>query len=161
MRIEVGGFLVRIKTCNLPANLSRVDYPILNNHFLGYPYETFQAPLWHASLFSVSILFWYVRQEARGYGTTQAALCPDQTETVRVQTMQTMTQQKIVLLSPGQIKQICGVSGRTITKWIDQGWLKGFRIPGSRHRRVAKSDLLRFFSENRMPFTEDHVNRVL
>lgn len=72
-----------------------------------------------------------------------------------------MTQEKTVLLSPGQIKQICGVSGRTITKWIDQGWLKGFRIPGSGHRRVAKSDLLRFFSENRMPFTEDHVNRVL
>ncbi len=44
------------------------------------------------------------------------------------------------LLSPGKIADLLSVARRTVCHWIDSGLLKGFRIPGSRHRRVRKED---------------------
>jgi len=48
------------------------------------------------------------------------------------------------LLTPGKIADLCGVAPRTVCKWIDNGTLKGFLIPGSRHRRVRREDFEAF-----------------
>lgn len=39
----------------------------------------------------------------------------------------------------------------TVNKWFDTGQLKGFRVPGSRHRRIPQADLVRFLQEHGIP----------
>mgnify|MGYP002622568967 FL=1 len=51
----------------------------------------------------------------------------------------------------GEICKHCGVAPRTVHGWIDRGILKGFRIPGSRHRRVLERDFLDFLKEHKIP----------
>ncbi len=55
------------------------------------------------------------------------------------------------ILTTGQVAQICKVAPRTVTKWFDSGQLKGYRIPGSRDRRIPASELLRFMKANNIP----------
>lgn len=50
----------------------------------------------------------------------------------------------------GQISKICHVAPRTVSKWIDTGRIRGYRIPGSNDRRVTQSDLLDFLRTNNM-----------
>ena len=51
----------------------------------------------------------------------------------------------------GEVAQISAVTKRTVIKWIDSGKLKGYRIPGSTHRRVAREDLTAFLKEHDIP----------
>jgi excisionase family DNA binding protein len=55
------------------------------------------------------------------------------------------------VLTPGEVARICNVSNPTVIKWIDSDMLKGFRIPGSKARRVTKKDLLEFLVKHGMP----------
>jgi excisionase family DNA binding protein len=55
------------------------------------------------------------------------------------------------ILTTGQVAQICKVAPRTVTKWFDSGQLKGYRIPGSRDRRIPASELLRFMKAHNIP----------
>lgn len=55
------------------------------------------------------------------------------------------------ILTTGQVAQICKVAPRTVTKWFDSGQLKGYRIPGSRDRRIPASELLRFMKVHNIP----------
>ena len=47
-------------------------------------------------------------------------------------------------LTTGSAARVVGVAPRTITKWIDSGALKGWRLPECSDRRVLASDLLAF-----------------
>jgi excisionase family DNA binding protein len=47
-------------------------------------------------------------------------------------------------LTVGQAAVLSRVASRTITRWIDTGYLKGHRLPDSQHRRVHAADLLEF-----------------
>lgn len=51
----------------------------------------------------------------------------------------------------GYIARLCHVTKRTVIKWIDGGKLKGYRIPGSRHRRVPESSLREFLRTYKIP----------
>jgi excisionase family DNA binding protein len=51
----------------------------------------------------------------------------------------------------GEIAAICHVAARTVSKWFDSGQLRGYRIPGSRDRRVPAEALLEFLNANHMP----------
>jgi excisionase family DNA binding protein len=55
------------------------------------------------------------------------------------------------ILTTGEVAQICRVAPRTVTKWFDAGQLKGYRIPGSRDRRIPADELIRFMKANNMP----------
>ena len=55
------------------------------------------------------------------------------------------------VLTTGQVAQICNVAPRTVTKWFDSGQLKGYRIPGSRDRRIPTSELIRFMKAHNIP----------
>ncbi len=48
----------------------------------------------------------------------------------------------------GQVSRICQVATSTVNKWFDSGQLKGFRVPGSRHRRIPRENLADFLQEN-------------
>jgi excisionase family DNA binding protein len=58
------------------------------------------------------------------------------------------------VLTTGEVAQICHVAPRTVTKWFDSGQLKGYRIPGSRDRRIPASELIRFMKAHNMPTDE-------
>ena len=55
------------------------------------------------------------------------------------------------VLTTGEVAAICKVAARTVSKWIDTGRLEGYRIPGSRDRRVTRDALDRFIRENGLP----------
>lgn len=56
------------------------------------------------------------------------------------------------VLTTGEVAKICNVAPRTVSKWFDTGVLKGYRIPGSKDRRIPVSQLLRFMKEHGIPF---------
>lgn len=55
------------------------------------------------------------------------------------------------VFTSGQAARICKVAPRTVNKWFDAGRLKGYRIPGSRDRRIPREYLIRFLKEHGMP----------
>jgi excisionase family DNA binding protein len=55
------------------------------------------------------------------------------------------------VLTTGEVAKICNVAPRTVSKWFDSGALKGYRIPGSRDRRIPTSELIRFMKAHHMP----------
>ncbi|RKY08168.1 MAG: regulator [Planctomycetota bacterium] len=64
------------------------------------------------------------------------------------------------VLTTGQVAQICNVAPRTVTKWFDSGQLKGYRIPGSRDRRIPTSELIRFMKAHNIPTDAIEVGRM-
>lgn len=55
------------------------------------------------------------------------------------------------VLSTDQVAKLCHVAPRTVCKWIDEELLKGYRIPGSKFRRVQMADLAAFIKEYNLP----------
>jgi len=55
------------------------------------------------------------------------------------------------VLTTGDVAKICHVAPRTVSKWFDSGQLKGYRIPGSKDRRIPVSELIRFMKVHNMP----------
>jgi excisionase family DNA binding protein len=55
------------------------------------------------------------------------------------------------VLTTGDVAKICNVAPRTVSKWFDSGQLKGYRIPGSKDRRIPLNELIRFMKQNNMP----------
>src|SRR5688572_3908051 len=55
------------------------------------------------------------------------------------------------LLTSGIAARFAGVAAKTVCDWIDSGRLKGYRLPGSKDRRVSPVDLLRFLREHGWP----------
>jgi excisionase family DNA binding protein len=67
------------------------------------------------------------------------------------------------VFTTGEAAQVCKVSQQTIIRCFDAGRLNGFRVPGSRFRRIPREELLRFMRENDIPTTalETGPRRVL
>ncbi len=61
-----------------------------------------------------------------------------------------MSRQKDVLTT-GEVARLCNVAPRTVSKWFDSGSLRGYRIPGSKDRRIPMSSLVRFMKEHNIP----------
>ncbi len=55
------------------------------------------------------------------------------------------------VLTTGEVAKICNVAPRTVSKWFDSGSLKGYRIPGSRDRRIPSSELVKFMRVHGIP----------
>lgn len=55
------------------------------------------------------------------------------------------------VLTTGEVAKICNVAPRTVSKWFDSGQLKGYRIPGSKDRRIPCSELYRFMKMHQIP----------
>ena len=64
------------------------------------------------------------------------------------------------VLTTGDVAKICSVAPRTVSKWFDNGQLKGYRIPGSKDRRIPLSELVRFMKVNNMPITALPVGKI-
>ena len=55
------------------------------------------------------------------------------------------------LYTTGEAADICNVSQQTIIRCFDSGKLTGFRIPGSRFRRIPRDSLIKFMKDHDMP----------
>lgn len=55
------------------------------------------------------------------------------------------------VFTTGEAAQVCGVSQQTIIRCFDSGKLQGFRVPGSRFRRIPRAELIRFMKTNGIP----------
>ncbi len=55
------------------------------------------------------------------------------------------------VFTTGEAAEICKVSQQTIIRCFDAGRLQGFRVPGSRFRRIPRVELLRFMKANDIP----------
>ncbi|MFT4593838.1 MAG: excisionase family DNA binding protein [Phycisphaerales bacterium] len=56
------------------------------------------------------------------------------------------------VLTTGEVAKICNVAARTVSKWFDTGQIKGYRIPGSKDRRIPVQSLMNFMQEHGIPF---------
>jgi excisionase family DNA binding protein len=56
------------------------------------------------------------------------------------------------VLTTGEVAKICNVAPRTVSKWFDSGSLKGYRIPGSKDRRIPVGELVKFMKAHGIPF---------
>ncbi|MFB0987599.1 MAG: helix-turn-helix domain-containing protein [Phycisphaerales bacterium] len=64
------------------------------------------------------------------------------------------------VLTTGEAAELCSVSQQTIIRCFDSGRLTGFRVPGSRFRRIPRSELIRFMRINNIPVDLLDHNRV-
>ncbi len=55
------------------------------------------------------------------------------------------------VLTTGEVANICNVASRTVSKWFDSGQLRGYRIPGSKDRRIPVSSLVKFMKSHGIP----------
>jgi excisionase family DNA binding protein len=55
------------------------------------------------------------------------------------------------VLTTGEVARICNVAPRTVSKWFDSGHLRGYRIPGSKDRRIPLEQLVRFMRAHGIP----------
>ncbi len=58
---------------------------------------------------------------------------------------------KKTVFTTGEAAKICKVSQQTIIRCFDNGSLKGFRVPGSRFRRIPRDQLFSFMKDNGIP----------
>ena len=69
----------------------------------------------------------------------------------RVRWMQAIRKE---VLTTGDVARLCHVAPRTVSKWFDTGKLRGYRIPGSRDRRIPAAHLLAFMRAHGIPLEE-------
>lgn len=55
------------------------------------------------------------------------------------------------VFTTGEAAEVCQVSQQTIIRCFDSQKLKGFRVPGSRFRRIPREELMRFMKQNGIP----------
>jgi len=55
------------------------------------------------------------------------------------------------VFTTGEAAKICKVSQQTIIRCFDNGQLKGFRVPGSKFRRIPREQLFMFMRDNGIP----------
>ncbi len=68
------------------------------------------------------------------------------------------------VFTTGEAAEVCKVSQQTIIRCFDSGRLQGFRVPGSRFRRIPRNELIRFMRANEIPsdvLEASDIKRVL
>ena len=63
------------------------------------------------------------------------------------------------VFTTGEVAQICRVSQQTVIRCFDSGRLQGFRVPGSRFRRIPRSSLVTFMKSNQIPLDKLETGR--
>lgn len=67
------------------------------------------------------------------------------------------------IFTTGEAAEICKVSQQTIIRCFDAGRLGGFRVPGSKFRRIPRAELIKFMRANDIPIgaLDQGARRVL
>lgn len=70
------------------------------------------------------------------------------------ETPDTKLLRKKSVFTTGEVADICKVSQQTVIRCFDNGRLRGFRVPGSRFRRIPRDSLIQFMKENNIPLDQ-------
>ena len=54
------------------------------------------------------------------------------------------------VMTTSKVARLCGVSQRTVIRWIERGELQAYKLPGRGDRRVTEAELRRFMRANGM-----------
>lgn len=67
------------------------------------------------------------------------------------------------IFTTGEAADVCKVSQQTIIRCFDAGRLGGFRVPGSKFRRIPRAELIKFMQSNEIPteVLDGGIKRVL
>ncbi|HDZ20772.1 MAG TPA: response regulator [Phycisphaerae bacterium] len=60
----------------------------------------------------------------------------------------------------GEAAQICNLSQQTIIRCFDSGQLEGFRVPGSKFRRIPRDSLITFMRANKIPLDQIEGDKI-
>lgn len=60
-----------------------------------------------------------------------------------------------LVFTTGEVAELCKLSLHTIIRCFDGDRLQGYRVPGSRFRRIPRESLLKFMEENNIPIPEE------
>jgi len=55
------------------------------------------------------------------------------------------------VFTTGEVAEVCNVAARTVSKWFDRKLLGGYRIPGSKDRRIPVAELVAFMKKYEIP----------
>lgn len=55
------------------------------------------------------------------------------------------------IFTTGEAAVACGLSQQTIIRCFDSGRISGFKVPGSKFRRIPRDELIRFMRANNIP----------
>lgn len=55
------------------------------------------------------------------------------------------------LFTTGEAAEVCKISQQTIIRCFDAGRLDGFKVPGSKFRRIPRESLIKFMKDNSIP----------
>ena len=55
------------------------------------------------------------------------------------------------VFTTGEVAEICQISQQTVIRCFDSGKLKGFRVPGSKFRRIPREALMEFMEAHQIP----------
>lgn len=92
---------------------------------------------------------------------------PEKLRSPMARTPEDLTQR--IVFTTGEAAKVCNVSQQTIIRCFDAGRLTGFRVPGSRSRRIPRESLVRFMQDNgidpgvlsREPISSSNPRRVM
>jgi len=65
-----------------------------------------------------------------------------------------------LVFTTGEVAEICNVSQQTVIRCFDSGRLKGFRVPGSRFRRIPREALIQFMKDNAIPLDQIETGKA-
>jgi excisionase family DNA binding protein len=71
---------------------------------------------------------------------------------------------KTTTLTTGEAAQWCGVSFRTVLRWIQQGILPAYKLPGRGDHRILVEDFIAFLQRHQIPLPKQLAtpsNRIL
>ncbi len=59
-----------------------------------------------------------------------------------------------LIFTTGDVADICNISQQTVIRCFDKGALRGYRVPGSRFRRIPRDSLIQFMKDNGIPLNK-------
>jgi len=60
----------------------------------------------------------------------------------------------------GEVAEICKLSQQTVIRCFDSGRLHGYRVPGSKFRRIPRDALIQFMKEHNIPLDQFEMGKI-
>ncbi len=64
------------------------------------------------------------------------------------------------VFTTGEVADICKLSQQTVIRCFDSGRLHGYRVPGSRFRRIPREALIQFMKEHNIPLDQLETGKI-
>ncbi len=64
------------------------------------------------------------------------------------------------VFTTGEVADICNLSQQTVIRCFDNGRLRGYRVPGSRFRRIPRDALIQFMKEHNIPLDQLEMGKT-